>query len=82
MESFYMMLTLSSLTAPQVLFFASPRMWENELACVRALPRMESAVIRVIRNDGSALELFGATTGALGPSYFVSASVCLSAQPG
>jgi len=80
MEAFYMMLTLSSLTAPQVLFFSPPRLWENELACVRALPRMESAVLRLIRHDGSALELFGATTGTLSPSYFVSTSVCLSAE--
>ena len=80
MEPFYMLLTLSSLTAPQVLFFSAPRMWENELACVRALPRMESAVIQVIRHDGSALELFGATTGPLGSSYFVTAAVCLSAE--
>jgi len=82
METFYMMLTLSSLSAPQVLFFSQPRIWDNELACVHALPRMESAVDRLIRDDGAALELFGATTGALGPGHFVSAAVCLSAAPG
>lgn len=82
MEPFYTLLTLSSLTAPQVLFFSPPKLWENELACVRALPRMEHAVIRIIRDDGAALELFGATTGVLGPSYFVSSGMCLSAGPG
>jgi len=81
MQTFYMMLTLSSLTAPQVTFFSPPKLWENELACVRVLPRMESAVIRLIHHDESALELFGATTGALSRGYFVSTSACLTAEP-
>ena len=35
METFYMVLTLSSLTASQVLFLGHPRPWKNEFG-VRA----------------------------------------------
>ncbi len=49
MEAFYMVLTLSSLTASQqVLFYSRAKLWESELACERALPRMEGAVARLI----------------------------------
>lgn len=82
MEAFYMVLTLSSLTAPQVIFFSHPQPWQNEAACTRALPRMEGAVTRLIRYDASALELFGSVTGGpLNPGFFVSASECFSAGP-
>ena len=82
METFYMFLTLSSLVAPQVVFISQPQPWTNKLACVRALPRMESAVSRLIRHDASTLELFGTTTGgSLNPGYFVSGSECRSATP-
>jgi hypothetical protein len=81
METFYMVLTLSSLTAPQVTFFSHPRQWNNELACERALPRMEAAVTRLIRYDASTLELFGTTTGGpLNPGFFVSFAGCWSAE--
>ena len=78
-----MFLTLSSLAAPQVLFIGQPLSWKSESACVRALPRMEDAVTRLIRYDASALELFGTTVGGpLKPGYFVSASACTSALAG
>jgi hypothetical protein len=32
METFFMVLTLSSLTGPQVTFFSHPKQWNNELA--------------------------------------------------
>lgn len=82
MQTFYMALTLSSLTTPNTLFLSHPEPWANELACVRALPRMEGAVSRLIRYDASALELFGTVTGGpLNPGFFVSASECWSAEP-
>ena len=81
-EKFYMSLTLSSLTGPQVLFISQPKPWRNELACVRALPRMEGAVTRLIRYDASALDLFGTAGISLKPGYFVSGSECRSAEPG
>ena len=83
METFYMSVTLSSITGPQVLFISRPKPWKNELACMRALPRMEGAVTRLIRYDASALDLFGTGTGvSLKPGYFVSGSECRSAEPG
>ncbi|HSC42600.1 MAG TPA: hypothetical protein VLH17_10015, partial [Candidatus Binatia bacterium] len=84
METFFMSLTLSSLTGPQVLFVSQPKPWKNELACVHALPRMEGAVSRLIQYDASALDLFGTTTGhPLKPGYFVSEAECSrSAEPG
>ncbi len=84
METFYMSLTLSSLTGPQVLFISQPKRWKNKLACVRALTRMEGAVTRLIRYDSSTLDLFGTTTGhPLKPGYFVSESECSRfAEPG
>jgi hypothetical protein len=82
METFYMSVTLSSITGPQVLFISQPKPWKNELACVRALPRMEGAVTRLIRYDTSALDLFGTGIGiSLKPGYFVSGSECRSAEP-
>lgn len=83
-ETFFMSLTLSSLTGPQVLFMSQPKQWKNELACLRALPRMEGAVTRLIRYDVAALDLFGTTTGhPLKPGYFVSEAECSrSAEPG
>lgn len=82
METFYMLLTLSSLTGPRLLFMTQPHPWKNELACVRALPRMEGAVARLISYDASALELFGITAGgSLKLGYFVSGSECRSAEP-
>lgn len=82
METFYMVLTLSSLTTPNTLFLSQPEPWANELACVQALPKMEGAVSRLIRYDASALELFGTVTGGPpNPSYFVSASECWPARP-
>ena len=83
-ETFFMSLTLSSLTGPQVLFVSQPKPWKNELACVHALPRMEGAVSRLIQYDASALDLFGTTTGhPLKPGYFVSEAECSrSAEPG
>lgn len=82
MENFFMILTLSSLTGPQVLFVTHPQPWENELACVRALPKMERAVERLIGYDPAALDLFGATAGgAPQRGYFVSASACRYAEP-
>ena len=82
METFYMVLTLSSLTAPQVTFLSHPMPWSNELACERALHTMEGAVTRLIRYDASALELFGTTTGGpLNPGFFVSTAECWSAEP-
>ncbi|HET7849739.1 MAG TPA: hypothetical protein VFL51_11830 [Pseudolabrys sp.] len=84
MKTFSMSLTLSSLTGPQVVFVSQPRPWKNELACVRALPRMEGAVSRLIQYDASALDLFGTTNGhPLKPGYFVSEAECSrSAEPG
>ena len=84
MEKFHMLLTLSSLTGPQVLFVTQPQRWKNELACVSALPKLEDAVARLVRYDASALELFGTTTAgiSLKPGYFVSVSECRSAEPG
>ena len=82
METFYMVLTLSSLTVPQVQFFSHPRLWKSEAACVRALPKMEGAVTRLIRYDASTLELLGTITGGpLNPGFFVSNSECWSAEP-
>jgi len=82
METFYMSLTLSSLTGPQVLFISHPKEWKNESACVRALGKMEGAVTRLIRYDASALDLFGTRTGgSLKPGYFVSESECRHAEP-
>jgi hypothetical protein len=82
METFYMVLTLSSLTAPQAQFFSHPIPWKSETACVRALPRMEGAVTRLIRYDASALELLGTITGGpLNRGFFVSTSACWSAEP-
>jgi signal transduction histidine kinase len=83
METFYMSVTLSSITGPQVLFISQPKPWKNELACVRALPRMEGAVTRLIRFDASALDLFGTGTSiSLKPGYFVSGSECMPAEAG
>ena len=83
MQTFYMVLTLSSLAAPKVLFFSHPLPWTNEFACQRELPRMEAAVTRLIRYDASALTLFGETAGdSLDRGYFVSASECWSAEAG
>ena len=82
METFYMVLTLSSLTSPQVLFFSHEMPWKDEVACVSALPRMEGAVTRLIRYDASALELLGTLTGGpLNRGFFVSTSACFSTQP-
>lgn len=83
METFYMVLTLTSVAAPDVLFFSQPQPWQNELECRRALPKMESAVTRLMRYDPSALKLFGTITGGpLNPSYFVSYYQCLPTQAG
>jgi len=82
MEAFCMFLTLSSLVGPQILFISQPQPFQNETACVRALPKLEGAVTRLVRYDASTLELFGTTVG--GPpkaGYFVSASECRSAAP-
>jgi hypothetical protein len=80
MDTFYVLLTLSSLTGPQLVLTTQPQRWQNELACVSALPRLEGAVARLISYDTSALELFGITTsGALNPGYFISGSECRSA---
>ena len=77
METLCMFLTLSSLVAPQVVFIGPPQPWKNESECVRALPKMEGAVARLIRYDAAALNLFGTTMGgAINPSYFVSSSEC------
>jgi len=82
MANFFMILTLSSLAGPQVLFVTHPQLWDNELACVRALPKMERAVERLIGYDPAALDLFGATAGGSPkPGYFVSASACRYAEP-
>ncbi len=82
MEAFYMVLTLSSPAGPDVLLFSHPQRWTNELACRRALPRMEAAVTRLIRIDAAALNLFGETAGGpLNRGYFVTASACWSAEP-
>jgi len=82
METFFMVLTLSSLTGPQVTFFSHPKQWNNELACERALPLMEGAVTRLIRYDASSLELIGTTTGGpLNPGFFVSFAGCWSTEP-
>ena len=81
METFFMVLTLSSLTAPQVTFLSHPTPWSNVRACERALPRMEGAVTRLIRYDATALELFGTTTGGpLNPGFFVTTAECWSAE--
>lgn len=81
MEAFYMVLTLSSLTASQqVLFYSRAKLWESELACERALPRMEGAVARLIQYDSSALELLGTTSGSVNSSYFVTAFECQAAE--
>ena len=83
METFYMFMTLSSLVAPQVLFIGQPQSFKNESACVRALPKMEAAVTRLIRYDASTLELFGTTVGGpLKPGYFVSGSECRATGAG
>jgi hypothetical protein len=82
METFYVFLTLSSLTGPQVLFISQPQPWKDSLACSRVLPRMEGAVTRIIQYDASALELFGTIIGgSIKPGYFVSESECKSADP-
>lgn len=76
-----MVLTLSSIVAPQVLFFGQAQPWKNQAECVRALPKMEGAVTRLIRYNASTLELFGTTVGGpLQPGYFVSGSACRSAE--
>lgn len=63
--------------------FSQPQPWQNELECRRALPKMESAVTRLMRYDPSALKLFGTITGGpLNPSYFVSYYQCLPTQAG
>ena len=83
METFYMVLTLSSLTASQVLFLGHPRPCKNKSACVRALPTIEGAVTRLIRYDASALEPLGTIAGGpLNRDFFVSTSACWSAQAG
>jgi hypothetical protein len=77
METFCMFLTLSSLVAPQMVFISQPQPWTSQSECVRALPKMEGAVARLIRYDASALKLFGTTIGGLpNPTYFVSSSEC------
>ena len=82
MGNYFMILTLSSLAGPQVLFFTHPQPWETELACVNALPKMESAVGRLIGYDAAALDLFGATAGGSPKvGYFVSESACQLAEP-
>ena len=81
METFYMVLTLSSLVGPQVQFLSHPQQWQSELACRHALPRMEGAVTRLLRFDASTVELLGITSGSLNAGYFVSASSCASAEP-
>jgi hypothetical protein len=81
--TFYVILTLSSLVGPQALFFSQPpQPWKTEVACRRALPKMEDAVARLIRYDPSTVKLFGIVTGGpLNRSYFVSSSECHSAEP-
>lgn len=82
METFYVFLTLSSLTGPQVMFISPPHRWRDNLACSRELPKIEDAVSRLIRYDESALELFGTIVGGpIKPGYFVSASRCMSGEP-
>ena len=82
METFYMVVTLSSLTAPHTLFYSHPERWVNQTACVHELPRMEAAVARLIRYDASTLALFGTVTGGpLNSGLFVTASECWSAEP-
>ena len=82
MQNFFMMLTLSSLTGPQVVFITHPQFWENKSACVSALPKMESAVTRLIGYDAAVLDLLGATAGGVPKiGYFVSASACHLAEP-
>jgi hypothetical protein len=81
MGTFYMLLTLSSVFAPDAIFISHPQRWTNEMACQRALPRMEGALAQLIRYDTSALELFGTTIGGpLNRGYFVSASECRPAE--
>jgi len=80
METLCMFLTLSSLVAPQLVFVGPPQPWKSESECARALPKMESAVARLLRYDGTALDLFGTTIGGpANPSYFVSLAECRSA---
>jgi hypothetical protein len=47
MEAFYMLLTLSSVFAPDAVFIGHPQWWMNEMACQRELPRMEGALAPV-----------------------------------
>ena len=83
MQTFYMFLTLSSLTAPQMLFISQPHPWKDEFACEQALPKMEAAVTRLIRFDVSTLDLFGTTTGGpVKPDYFVTVAECRPEEPG
>lgn len=82
METFYIVLTLSSLTTPNALFFSHPEPWENQSACVRALPKMEGAVARPIRYDATSVELFGTVIGGpLNAGSFGTSSECRSAEP-
>lgn len=83
MVTFYMVLTLSSVAAPHALFFSQPQPWKNELECRHALPKMESAVTRLMQYDPSALGLFGTIAGGpLNRSYFVSYYECRLMQGG
>ena len=76
-----MLLTLSSVFAPDAVFISHPQWWMNEMACQRELPRMEGALAQLIQYDSSTLELFGTTIGGpLNRGYFVSASECRSAE--
>lgn len=82
MPTFYILVTLTSLVAPQVLFMSPVMPWRNATACRQAIPRMEAAVQALVRYDPAALALFGEVIGkptALG--YFVSDAACRSADP-
>jgi hypothetical protein len=81
MEAFFVFLTLSSLTGPQVRFI-SQRPWNDSLSCARALPKMENVVARIARHDSAALELIGTVVGGpIKPGYFVTASECRKSPP-
>ncbi len=58
MQAFYVFLTLSSLTGPQVLFVSQPQPGTDPLACLRSLKKVEGVVGRIIQYDAPALELF------------------------
>ena len=80
MHTFFMLITLASLTGAQITYFGPDQQWSSQAACDAALPKMERIVQQVISLDPDALALIGVVVGKPSRAYFVKMSDCIVAD--